>query len=173
MQRLMVRAYIGLGGNLGDTLRHLRAASQALAQLPHSQLVQVSSLYQSAALNTDKAVVQLGSGGDYLNAVAALETALTAPALLQALQSIEQQAGRQRPHRNAPRTLDLDLLLYGSACIASPALQVPHPRMLQRAFVLQPLAEIAPHQVSAAQLQAVQDQRIERLGLAWGAPPIG
>lgn len=94
----------------------------------------------------------------------ALETGLSAPALLDQLQQLEQQAGRERPYRNAPRTLDLDLLLYGSACIDSPRLTVPHPRMRQRAFVLVPLAEIAPGWVSDEAMIAVQHQRIERLG---------
>ena len=89
--------------------------------------------------------------------------ASTAPVLLQELQAIETQAGRQRPYRNAPRTLDLDILLYGSARIDSEKLVLPHPRMLQRAFVLVPLAEIAPELVTPAQLAAVADQRIERL----------
>ena len=103
------------------------------------------------------------AGPDYLNAVVALETRLSAPALLDALQALELQAGRERPYRNAPRTLDLDVLLYGSARIESARLTVPHPRMLLRAFVLRPLAEIAPDLVSANQLEAVRDQTIERL----------
>ena len=93
-----------------------------------------------------------------------VSTLLTAPDLLLALQSLENQAGRERPYLNAPRTLDLDLLLYGSACIDSARLTVPHPRMRQRAFVLVPLAEIAPGWVSDEARVAVQHQRIERLG---------
>jgi 2-amino-4-hydroxy-6-hydroxymethyldihydropteridine diphosphokinase len=94
--------------------------------------------------------------------VAALETGLTAPELLSRLQAIEAGAGRERPYRNAPRTLDLDLLLYGSACIDSPSLTVPHPRMMERAFVLVPLADVAPQLVTRAQLDAVAGQRIAR-----------
>ena len=94
----------------------------------------------------------------------ALHTGLTAPALLDALQALELQAGRERPYRNAPRTLDLDLLLYGSARMESARLTVPHPRMTQRAFVLVPLAEIAQGRVSAEALEAVKHQAIERLG---------
>jgi 2-amino-4-hydroxy-6-hydroxymethyldihydropteridine diphosphokinase len=90
-------------------------------------------------------------------------TELTAPALLAELLTLEHAAGRVRPYRNAPRTLDLDLLLYGDACIRSPALCVPHPRMAERAFVLQPLAQIAPQRVDAADLQATAAQAIERL----------
>jgi 2-amino-4-hydroxy-6-hydroxymethyldihydropteridine diphosphokinase len=96
--------------------------------------------------------------------VAALRTGLSAPDLLAALQAIEAAAGRQRPYRNAPRTLDLDLLMHGSTTLNEPSLTLPHPRMLQRAFVLVPLAEIAPQQVTAAQLAAVQGQAIECLG---------
>ena len=94
---------------------------------------------------------------------AELETRLTAPELLQALQGLEQAAGRERPYRNAPRTLDLDLLLYGGGRIASAALTVPHPRLRERAFVLLPLHEVAPHLVSAADLAAVAGQRIAPL----------
>jgi 2-amino-4-hydroxy-6-hydroxymethyldihydropteridine diphosphokinase len=104
------------------------------------------------------------AGPDYINAVAEISTGLNAPALLAALQALEQSAGRQRPYPNAPRTLDLDLLRYGDARIDSPRLQVPHPRMMARAFVLRPLAEIAPRLVPAEALQAVAGQRIERLG---------
>jgi len=103
------------------------------------------------------------SGPDYVNAVAELSTALTAPALLQALQQIELNAGRERPYRNAPRTLDLDLLRYGSATIQSPALTVPHPRMQERAFVLLPLAELLPDQINAVDLAAVQGQGVWRM----------
>ena len=103
------------------------------------------------------------TGPDFINAVAEVSTLLTSPDLLLQLQQLEHEAGRQRPYLNAPRTLDLDLLLYGDASVQSERLTVPHPRMLQRAFVLLPLAEIAPQRVSAAQLQAVAHQTISRL----------
>lgn len=154
--RAPVAAYIGLGANLGDARLTLRSALEKLRSLDFDCGWQVSGLYASAPIDS--------SGPDYLNAVATLRTNLTAPALLQELQAIENAAGRERPYRNAPRTLDLDLLLYGDAHIDSPALTVPHPRIYQRAFVLLPLAEIAPGRVSPAQLQGVSDQRIERLG---------
>jgi 2-amino-4-hydroxy-6-hydroxymethyldihydropteridine diphosphokinase len=102
------------------------------------------------------------TGPDYLNAVAELRTTLSAMDVLALLQSLENQAGRERPYRNAPRTLDLDLLLYGDARIDAPTLQVPHPRMWSRAFVLLPLGELAPERVSAQALASVQDQAIER-----------
>ena len=150
-----VTAYIGLGANLGEAQNSLRIALQALGNLPKVQLVKTSSFYSSAPLNS--------SGPDYVNAVAQLCTTLTAPALLAAMRTIEDAQGRQRPYRNAPRTLDLDLLLYGQATIQSPALTVPHPRMWERAFVLVPLMELAPSAVDAAQLAAVEHQRVFRL----------
>jgi 2-amino-4-hydroxy-6-hydroxymethyldihydropteridine diphosphokinase len=159
----MVCAYVALGANLGDAAAALRQAVQAIGRLPLTQVRRSSSLYKTAPLDTDAGEESAAPGNDYLNAVVELETGLTAPALLDHLQQIEQQAGRERPYRNAPRTLDLDLLLYGSARMESARLTVPHPRMTQRAFVLVPLAEIAPGLVSAAQLAAVVQQRIEQL----------
>jgi 2-amino-4-hydroxy-6-hydroxymethyldihydropteridine diphosphokinase len=160
----MVRAYVALGANLGDAAAALRQAVQAIGQLPLTQVRRSSSLYKTAPLNTDEGQESAAAGNDYLNAVVELETGLTAPALLSHLQQIEQEAGRERPYRNAPRTLDLDVLLYGSARIESEHLTVPHPRMTQRAFVLVPLAEIAPELVSIEQLEAVAHQPIARLG---------
>lgn len=154
-----VTAYVGLGANLGDAVQALRSAVKALDQIPSTRVGAVSSLYQTSPVDS--------SGPDYLNAVAELSTALSAPELLRHLQVIEQRAGRERPYPNAPRTLDLDLLLFGRAHIDSPALCVPHPRMRQRAFVLVPLAEIAPTLVSAAQLDAVAHQAIARLKSVW------
>jgi 2-amino-4-hydroxy-6-hydroxymethyldihydropteridine diphosphokinase len=142
-----VVAYVGLGANLGDAAARLRTALGWLDELPQTRCVAASGLWRSAPVDAD--------GPDYCNAVAALRTHLTAPALLQALLALEARAGRQRPYRNAPRTLDLDLLLYGGARIASPWLTVPHPRLAQRAFVLVPLREVAPHLVDAAALDAV------------------
>lgn len=156
-------AYVALGANLGDAAAALRQAVQGLQDLPFTQVCAASSLYRTAPLDTDGDQQIAAPGDDYLNAVVALTTALSAPALLDQLQRLELDAGRQRPYRNAPRTLDLDLLLYGSASIDSRRLTVPHPRMGQRAFVLVPLAEIAPQQVSAAQLEAVAHQAIARL----------
>lgn len=153
--RAWVPAFVALGANLGDAAQAVRAAMAALAALPDARLTDASALYTTTPIDS--------SGPDYVNAVVRLETVLTAPALLRALQQTEADAGRTRPWRNAPRTLDLDLLLYGSAQIHSPQLEVPHPRMLERAFVLVPLAEIAPHQVSAQQLARVSSQAILRL----------
>ena len=150
-----VLAHVALGANLGDARATVRDAIAALDRLPQTRLLRASALYRSAPWEA--------SGPDFINAVAAIETGLDAHELLQALQALELQAGRERPYRNAPRTLDLDLLLYGDAVIDSPELVVPHPRLRERAFVLLPLAEIAPALVSAAELQAVAAQVIERL----------
>ena len=159
-----VTAYVALGANLGDAAAALQQALKALGQLPLTQISRVSSLYVTAPLNTDSGVAMPAPGSDYFNAVVALKTGLSAPELLDQLLALELQAGRERPYRNAPRTLDLDLLLYGSGCIASARLTVPHPRMWQRAFVLVPLAEIAPAAVSAEQLEAVKHQTLARRG---------
>lgn len=150
-----VRAYIGLGANLGEPMVALRTALEGLERLPASRLVRASGFFGSTPVDS--------TGPDYVNAVAEISTCLSAPDLLVALQQQELQAGRERPYRNAPRTLDLDILLYGSARIASPALTVPHPRMRERAFVLMPLAELDPERVTPAELDAVRDQGIWRL----------
>ena len=156
-----VDAYIGLGANLGDANATLAAAFNALEALPESELMQRSSIYRSAPIDS--------SGPDYLNAVVKLRTALGAHELLVQLQSIERSHGRERPYRNAPRTLDLDVLLYGMQQIQSPTLIVPHPRAHERAFVLAPLAEIAPQLVIpgrgavAVLLSALGAQRVDRL----------
>ncbi|OGB06652.1 MAG: 2-amino-4-hydroxy-6-hydroxymethyldihydropteridine diphosphokinase [Burkholderiales bacterium RIFCSPHIGHO2_12_FULL_61_11] len=167
-----VTAYVALGANLGDAAMALRQAVNAINALPLTQVRQISSLYKTAPLNTDLGRDMPATGPDYFNAVVALQTGLSAPALLDHLQQIEQLAGRQRPYRNAPRTLDLDLLLYGSGRIDSARLTLPHPRMTQRAFVLVPLAEIAPSLVSAEQLKAVEHQAIEKF-LVFPPRPLG
>ena len=153
----MVTAYIALGANLGDAAATLKQAVKAIHALPNCSVKKTSSLYKTEPLET---LPGHAPGNDYINAVVEIETTLPAPTLLQNLQKIEQAAGRERPHINAPRTLDLDLLLYGSGSIDSVNLAVPHPRMWQRAFVLVPLAEVAPDLVSESQLQAVLGQKI-------------
>jgi len=157
-----VTAFIGLGANLGDPQRALREALQGIARLPATALVRSSRVYRSEPVDA--------GGPDYFNAVAEVRTGLSAPELLAGLQALEQAAGRERPYRNAPRTLDLDLLLYGDARIASAALTVPHPRMRERAFVLLPLQELAPQRVDARDLAAVAGQRIAPLPPA-SSPP--
>lgn len=146
-------AYVGLGANLGDAVTTLHRAVQGLSGSAGVGQVRCSRLYRSAPLQA--------SGPWYCNAVAQLHTTLSAHALWEVLHTLEQAAGRQRPYRNAPRTLDLDLLLYGNEYIDTPQLTVPHPRWRQRAFVLIPLQELAPERVSAADLAAVADQAIE------------
>ena len=133
----MTVAYVGIGANLASPQAQVLAALDELARLPQTRLSGRSSLYRSAPLGP---VAQ----PDFVNAVARLETALAPQALLEALQEIERAHGRARSFRNAPRTLDLDLLLYGAERIATPVLAVPHPRMHERAFVLMPLLEIDP-----------------------------
>lgn len=147
-----VTACVGLGANLGDPVAAVRQALAALDELPHTRVLRASRLYRSAPVDA--------GGPDFINAVALVATRLDALALLAALQALEQGAGRERPYRNAPRTLDLDLLLYGDARIDSATLTVPHPRMNERAFVLLPLAEVAPQRVAAHALAAVAGQRI-------------
>jgi 2-amino-4-hydroxy-6-hydroxymethyldihydropteridine diphosphokinase len=147
--------FIGLGANLGDARATVGEALAELRALAAPGSLQASSLYASAPIDS--------TGPDYVNAVARLRTALAPHALLDALQAIERRFGRERPYRNAPRTLDLDLLLYGGARIDSPQLTVPHPRMRERAFVLLPLCELAPELVSDHDVAAVADQRIEAL----------
>ncbi len=145
------RVFVGLGANLGDAAATVRAAFDALSELPDTVCVARSSLYRSAPVEAQ--------GADYINAVVQLRTRLSPVVLLDALQAIEARFGRERPYRNAPRTLDLDLLLYGQQRIDTPRLTVPHPRLHERAFVLVPLAEIAPDLA----LAVPADQRIERL----------
>ncbi len=154
-ERPEVLAYVALGANLGDARATVLAAIEGIAALAQTRLMAASSLYRTAPVEA--------AGPDFINAVVAVATRLNAPALLHALQQLENSAGRERPYRNAPRTLDLDILLYGDASISSPALQVPHPRMGQRAFVLVPLAEIAPDKVGSTPLNALASQKIERL----------
>ena len=154
-------AWIGIGANLGDARANVDDALLRLAALRGARLLARSSHYRTAPIDS--------SGGDYINAVAMLGTELSPGDLLAALQAIELAHGRERPYRNAPRTLDLDLLLYGDERIDLPQLQVPHPRMLERAFVLEPLLEIAPdilvpgHGPASAFLPAVAGQSIDKL----------
>lgn len=156
-----VTAYIGIGANLGDARANVLDAVERLRKLPGVHVEAVSSLYRTAPIDS--------SGDDYINAVVRLSTGMPAQALLEALFDIEQAHGRERPYFNAPRTLDLDLLLYGDQQIATATLTVPHPRMHLRAFVLMPLLELAPEVIlpglgSAADFEpSVSGQGIIRL----------
>ena len=158
----MNTAYVALGANLGDPAATVRAAFAALANLPESRLVHNASLYRTAP-------VGITEQPEFVNAVAELETTLAPESLLDALFEIEQRFGRIRAERNGPRTLDLDLLLYNDQQIDLPRLTVPHPRLHLRAFVLQPLGEIAPklalpgRGTVAAWLPAVANQDIVKL----------
>ena len=154
-------AYVGVGANLGDAQQTVRAAIEAMTILAHTRVAARSSLFISAPIDA--------GGNDFVNAVAQLETDLTAQSLLDNLQRIELAFGRERPFRNAPRTLDLDLLIYDQLQMSSDTLQLPHPRMSDRAFVLLPLLELAPDihipgkGAARDYLPAVSGQTIERL----------
>jgi 2-amino-4-hydroxy-6-hydroxymethyldihydropteridine diphosphokinase len=152
-----VLAYVALGANLGDARATVLQAVNDLSRLPNTRLVKASSLYRTAPFEA--------SGPDFINAVVALLTRLDAGELLLQLQHLENLKGRERPFKNAPRTLDLDILLYADRTINTATLQIPHPRMWERAFVLLPLAEIAPQRVSQETLLCVANQPIERLCL--------
>ena len=147
-----VTACVALGANLGDARHTVLQAIEDIGRFAGCTVMATSRLYRTAPWQAQ--------GPDFVNAVVRIETHLTAPALLQALQSLELAAGRERPYVNAPRTLDLDILLYGAGRIDSPELTVPHPRMMQRAFVLYPLADVQPDCVQPADRLAVQDQAI-------------
>ena len=154
-------AFIGIGANLGDAQANVEDAIARLSALPGAVLLGRSSLYRTAPIDS--------SGDDYINAVASIDTTLAPQALLEALQEIELAHGRERPYRNAPRTLDLDLLIYGDETIATDTLTVPHPRMHERALVLAPLLEIAPDAIvpgrgpAAGFVPQVADQFITRI----------
>ena len=158
----MATAYVALGANLGDPVATVNAALAALATLPQTRLSASSALYRTAP-------VGITEQPEFINAAARLETTLAPEALLDALLDIEQQFGRIRAERNGPRSLDLDVLLYDAQVIATPRLSLPHPRLHLRAFVLYPLADIAPDLVIpgrgtlAAWLPAVANQGIVRL----------
>ena len=159
MQRI---AFIGLGSNLEEPRSQLRQAFADLGELPGTSLLAHSSLYRSAPIG-------YADQPDFVNAVAKIATDMTPQALLQALLHIEHQHGRERTFRNAPRTLDMDLLLYDDLQLHEHGLTIPHPQMHLRAFVLQPLLEIAPDCVipgvgqAERAMQACQDQVLERL----------
>lgn len=159
-------AYVALGANLSDPLAQVSGAACALAELPASRLICCSSLYRTAPVGSRL----IRDQADFINAVAALATALTPLQLLDALFGVERRFGRRRDYHHAPRTLDLDLLLYDQLIIDSPRLSLPHPRMHLRAFVIAPLLEIAPQaQIpgrgkASAWLPAVSSQAIAKLG---------
>jgi len=167
----MTVAYLGLGANLGDARQTLKDAVVCLAQQHTIAVLAKSSLYRTAPIDA--------GGDDYLNCVVKVETTLPVRHLLALCHRIEHQFGRERPFRNAPRTLDLDILLYGEHCIDEPDLIVPHPRLAERAFALVPLVEIDPalvlprHGRADALLAAVASQRIEKLKSPCQCPLLG
>jgi 2-amino-4-hydroxy-6-hydroxymethyldihydropteridine diphosphokinase len=157
----MTVAWLGIGANLGDARQTLKDAVVCLAQQHTVAVLAKSSLYRTAPVDA--------GGDDYFNCVVKLETRLAVRELLALCQRIEHHFGRERPFRNAPRTLDIDILLYGDAVIDEPDLIVPHPRMTGRAFVLVPAVEIDPDLAipglgpASAFVSAVADQRIEKV----------
>ena len=152
----MTTVYVGIGSNLKDPRAQVLLAFIELDELPHTRVVKKSSLYRSAPMGH-------AAQPDFINAVAQLETGLPAERLLAELQEVEARHGRARSFANGPRTLDLDILLFGNARIQSGALTVPHPRMRERAFVLKPLLEIAPGLPFQAHLDSCKDQKVERI----------
>ncbi|KMQ81170.1 2-amino-4-hydroxy-6- hydroxymethyldihydropteridine pyrophosphokinase [Candidatus Burkholderia pumila] len=157
----MTIAYLGLGANLGDARQTLKDAVVCLAQQHTITVLAKSSLYRTAPIDS--------SGDDYFNCVVKIETSLAARSLLRLCHLIEEQFGRERPYRNAPRTLDLDILLYGASSIDEADLVVPHPRMTERAFVLVPLLELKPELIVPQRgranvfLESIADQHIEKV----------
>ena len=156
------RCFIALGANLGNPVLTVQAAILALRELPQTEFVAASSLYRTAPMG-------LRDQPDFINAVVELIAVLPAPTVLDSLFAIEERFGRRRSVRNAPRTLDLDLLLFGDELSDDPVMTLPHPRLHERAFVLAPLAEIAPQlmipgrgRVADLLLQCA-DQQIEKL----------
>ena len=158
----MTAAYVGIGSNLKDPRAQVLQAFNELDGLPHTRVVKKSSLYRTAPMGH-------ADQPDFINAVAQLETGLPAERLLAELQEIEARHGRERSFANAPRTLDLDVLLFGNAVLDTPALKLPHPRMHERAFVLKPLIEvfaeaaIPGHGLATTLLASCKDQKVERI----------
>ncbi|NBX54141.1 MAG: 2-amino-4-hydroxy-6-hydroxymethyldihydropteridine diphosphokinase [Betaproteobacteria bacterium] len=150
-----VKAFIGLGANVGEPLAQLQSACKALQTFPKIKGFKSSRFYVSAPWQA--------TGPDFVNAVVEITTLLTAPELLSLMQEIERAAGRQRPYRHAPRTLDLDLIFFGHSTISSPSLVVPHPRWSERAFVLKPLADLAPELVENLDWKKLEGQGISVL----------
>jgi len=149
-------AYVGVGSNLDRPANHVRRAMDEMAAIRGTQLHAKSSLYRSAPIG-------YAAQPDFVNAVAALETTLSPEELFDEMKAIEKRHGRERSFPNAPRALDLDLLLFGNTTIRTEDLVVPHPRMHERAFVLRPLLEIAPQLPFEAALQACAGQKVERI----------
>ena len=155
LKREEVSVYVGLGANLGDARQAVLKASSDLAGLSDTRWIACSSLYQTAPVDAQ--------GPDFINAVVHLRTRLNAIDFLHACQAIENKAGRERPYPNAPRTLDIDILLFGDGSTKSEKLTIPHPRMRERAFVLLPLQELDAELVNPGDLQAVHAQAIQQI----------
>jgi len=159
---MSTRAFIALGSNLQNPVSQVTRAFDGIAELPRTQLIRRSSLYRTAPVGYD-------NQPDFINAAAEVSTDLPALELLRALLALEASFGRERPFPNAPRVLDLDLLLYDDLVMQTPELTLPHPRMHERGFVLYPLAEIAPDEEIKGKgriadlMSACADQGVERM----------
>lgn len=161
------RAFVALGGNLGEVRARLRAAVAALAGLPGTRVEGASSLYRTRPVDA--------CGPDFLNAVVALDTVLAPQELMRTLLRIELDNDRERPHVNAPRTLDLDLLHHGGAILQTPTLTLPHPRQQGRAFVMAPLAELAaqlPARADSPEPDLLSPEKRARLAIEQGIETI-
>ena len=156
-----MKVYVGLGSNLGDREEHLRSAIESLAKLPDTSVLRVSSMY-------DTEPVGLEDQPNFLNAVAQLDTGLTARQLLWNLQLVEKRLGRVRSQKWGPRTIDLDLLLFGDLIVDEPELQVPHPELTRRSFVLVPLVELDPMLVHPVDGETM----VAHLGRLGARPPV-
>lgn len=160
---MTIRVHLGLGANLGDSLINLQQAVVSLSQDSRVELLAVSSVYSTAPVGGPEQP-------DYLNAVVALATDLSPREVLDLAHTLEVAAHRERTVHWGPRTLDVDVLLYGDESIAEPDLMIPHPRMWERGFVVIPLAEIAPDLVSKSVLAAVTNNEVMRTDLVLAQP---
>lgn len=149
------RVCVAFGANLGDAQRTVSKAIELVGQVSGTDLIKASSLYRSEPIEAQ--------GPDFVNAVALFDTVLQPQDLLTELQKLEDQYGRKRPFKNAPRTLDLDLIFYDDLILNSDRLTLPHPRWSERAFVVLPMMDICPERVSQAHLDAIKNQFIERI----------
>ncbi len=152
------KVFVAFGANLGDAQQTVSEAIELVGQISGTHLIKASSLYRSEPIEAQ--------GPDFVNAVGLFDTVLQPYDLLTELQKLEDQYGRKRPFKNAPRTLDLDLIFYDDLILNSDRLTLPHPRWSERAFVVLPMMDICPDRVSQAQLDAIKNQFIQRIAVS-------